>query len=141
MFFSSSIGTSLLKIWWVVSIFLLHKACFEVPLCLPKFLVPTIQVWMCLNPPSSFDCCHLLPAKMVVTNNSKSDLRSCCTKITTLCHFLSITLSCKDDKDYMKGPFSERNHRLLNHAHLGQIEIVKWNRCRDDEGMIRSWSK
>jgi hypothetical protein len=117
MFFSSSIGTSLLKIWWVVSIFLLHKACFEVPLCLPKFLVPTIQVWMCLNPPSSFGYHH---PKWLLQSIQNQILRSCCNKLTTLCHFLSVILSYKDDKDYMKGPFFKRNHRLFNHVHSGQ---------------------
>ncbi len=55
----------------------------------------------------------------------KPGLRSCCSKLTILCHFWFISLFCKYDKDYVKGTLFEHNHRLLDHVRLGQVEIVK----------------
>jgi hypothetical protein len=55
----------------------------------------------------------------------KLDLRSCCSKFTTLCHFSFVSLSCKYDEDCMKGTFFGHDHRLLNHARLSQVKIVK----------------
>ncbi len=56
----------------------------------------------------------------------KLRLRSCYNKLTTSCHFSTISLSCKDDENCMKRTSSWHNHRLSNHAHLSQIRIVKW---------------
>jgi hypothetical protein len=56
----------------------------------------------------------------------KLGLKSCCNKRTTLCHCSSISLSCKNDKDYVKGILFGCNHRLLDHARLGQVRSIKW---------------
>jgi len=56
----------------------------------------------------------------------KLGLRSCYNKLITLCHFSFVSLSCKDDKDCVKGILFEHNHKLSNRAHLGQVGIVKW---------------
>jgi hypothetical protein len=44
---------------------------------------------------------------------------------TTSCHFPFVNLFRKNDEDYVKGNLSKCNHRLLDHAHLGQVRIVK----------------
>ncbi len=78
-------------------------------------LEPNFELWL-LWPSTRQDSCH---------KQFKSDLRSYCSKFTTLCHFSFVSLSCKYDEDYMKGTFFRHDHRLLDHARLSQIKIVK----------------
>jgi len=78
-------------------------------------LEPAFELWLPSPSTRQDGCCK----------QCKSNLRSYCNKFTTLCHFLFVSLSCKNDEDQVKGFFSRHNHRLSDHAHLGQVGIVK----------------
>jgi hypothetical protein len=71
----------------------------------------------CLPLPSTHqDGCH---------KQFKSNLRSCCGKLTTPCHFSFVNLSCKNDEDHVKGTFARCIHRFSNHVLLGPVRTVK----------------